>query len=308
MNLIADIGGTNARFALAGSSGPRSGTLRSYRNADFARFDDLLNRYMQDIAQTLFECMVIAVAGPVRGDVVHMTNLDWHISVTSLVKNFGIQDVRIINDLTALGYATRHLEPETLEVLVECSLDHKAMRQALVVGIGTGFNVSPVIYRDNRVICLSVEAGHVSLPTSVAREMDRRVPGLDEFYPTVEHCFSGRGLRDFLRRVTGEQNATVMQMIDSYRNETSAKVTDALDLYAVLLGQLLRELTLAYLPTGGIFLAGSVARSILSLQARSQCSQVLSRPSRFYSDRVPAWIVTEDSAALIGCAQIALAN
>ncbi len=305
MNLIADIGGTNARLALAGSADPEPLSLRRYRNADFASFEDVLERYLADTGEPRFKRMVIAVAGPILGNAAQMTNLSWRIAGPELVARFGAENVVLINDLTALGHAARHLGPDQLDNLVEGNAAPDLAQQALVVGIGTGFNVSPIIHCGDKVICPSVEAGHASLPMSVAREMARYAAGLDAFFPTIEHCFSGRGLQDFLHHMTGLQDTDAADHVARYGVQGYEKATAAVDLYATMLGHLLNDLTLAYLPARGIFLAGGVARSVLSTPAARHCAEIMRRPSQYYPGQVPAWIITGDVAALIGCASVA---
>ena len=323
MNLIADIGGTNARLALAGAEGPDLSTLRSYRNADFASFDAVLTRYLADLGPPFLTAMVVAVAGPVRGTRARLTNRDWHFHDATLAERFGIEKVRLINDLTALGHAATRLDPSALTPLV--TAEAPPDQQALVVGIGTGFNVSPVIPDGPRITCPSVEAGHVSLPGSVLRQITAHAPQVGDPYPTVEDLFSGRGFQDLLARVTGDSTgeepshgedlvvqrhgelvgADAADLLARYGTPGTETASAAIDLYAQLIGLLLRDLTLAHLATGGLYLAGGVARGILSSPAAQHCEAILRQPSRFYDRQPPAWIITDDAAALIGCAGVA---
>ncbi|WP_136637128.1 ROK family protein [Pseudooceanicola onchidii] len=298
MQVIADIGGTNARLALVGPDGMVPDSVRSYRNAGFARFDDLLTAYLAEVGQVGLTRLVVAVAGPVKGDSARLTNLDWTLSVPDLAAAFGAE-VRIINDLTALGYASPALRPDQLRPLVAGAA--VARGQALVVGIGTGFNVSPVIPLNPGVICPGVEAGHASLPSACARALDHAMPGLSDSFPTVEDLFSGRGLQALVSAHSGGEAAALV----SSHGQGNAEGDAVVDLFARLIGLLLRDLSMLYLPTGGLYLAGGVARSVLSTAAARECAAILTAPSRFLAGPIPAWLIVEDAAALTGCAAVA---
>jgi len=305
VNLIADIGGTNARLALADVSGPKTTTIRSYRNADFACFDDVLDKYLSEFFCPSINCMVVAIAGAVVGQTACLTNRDWTLNSDDLAQRFGVGHVELINDLTALGYAIRHLSKDHLRSLIDADTAPDVMRQMLVVGIGTGFNVSPVIPVGNRFVCPSVEAGHASMPHSVVRHGEQRIDGFGIEFPTIEHCFSGHGLRHFLKLTLGETGVDAKSHIRTYGTDSAEEVSEAINLYAELLGHLLRDLSLTLLPTGGIFLAGGVARSIISTGAAQHCIDVICKPTRFHPNTIPVWAIIEDSAALLGCAEIA---
>lgn len=146
--------------------------------------------------------------------------------------------------------------------------------QALVVGIGTGFNVSPVLRDGGRIACLSVEAGHASLYASLGNALDQLKPGLSRAFPTVEALFSGKGRRRFLSLVTGEPVERATPYIGKFGEAGNEVFDAALDHYAALIGYLLKELQLDYMPTSGIFLAGGVARSSLIGSRAALCSAV----------------------------------
>lgn len=105
MRLVADIGGTNSRLALAALGQLRPGTTRSFRNAEFASFEAVAHSYLGDVADAAPDQIALAVAGPVEGDTARLTNRGWVISAADLSRKLGAARGRIINDLIALGYA-----------------------------------------------------------------------------------------------------------------------------------------------------------------------------------------------------------
>ena len=302
MRLVADVGGTNTRLALSQGGDVLPGSIRSYQNADYDDLDSAVARFLSEAPQPRPTEMVIAVAGPVHGDRAELTNRNWQISADSFRDRFGATRVRLLNDLTALGHAVPTLGAHQLRQIAPGSVDRAAMPQSLVVGIGTGFNVSPVLHSAGAVFCPATEAGHVSLPSSVVSALNALGLSADPF-PTVEALFSGRGFATFCRQSTGRTDLDGPAAMAAYGSPEADDVTRSIDQYSALAGWLLRDLTLAYLPHDGLYFAGSVARAVLSC-APAACIDILNRPCDILGrSRPPLWIVEDDSAALFGCAQ-----
>lgn len=303
MRLVADIGGTNARLALAEQGVIHPASVQSYANDDWPHFGDMLGAYLSQTSAGHLADMVIAVAGPVQNDHAMLTNRNWIIRADDLMKAARCDRAVILNDLSALGYALPGLRPEQLSQVHCGTHEQGAVRQALVVGIGTGFNVSPVVMANGTVECLSVEAGHVSMPMSVARLLDD-FGGLGGMFPTVEDLFSGRGFTAFCRKLCNDTGLRGSDVISAYGRPQNNAATTAVERFANLLGQILRELDLAYMPNGGIYLAGSVSRAILGT-APSQCTEIFARPCTIRSGKSPnLFVITDDGAALHGCASL----
>lgn len=301
MRLCADVGGTNTRLALSRDGVVAPDSLRSYANADWASLYAVIAAYLVDQAQASPAQMVIAVAGPVHGDYALLTNRDWHIETAQLAASFGGAQAVLLNDLTALGYALPHLRPEQLRLVSPGSDKQSGLAQSLVVGIGTGFNVSPVLETGDVIVCPAVEAGHVAMPLSVAQALMQCgiEPGQ---YPTVEALFSGRGLTAFCRELTQDTALDGAAAIARYRAPDAEHITAVIDRYAALLGWLLQALSLSYLPSSGIYMAGTVARAIIAT-APASCLEILRRPGAIKLSRTAAlYTIEDDSAALSGCA------
>lgn len=303
MRLVADIGGTNTRLAFVSPGHTAPEAAKSYRNASFDCFEAVISEFLSGNAPQ-FEQLVVAMAGPVVGNAGRLTNLDWVIDGDALSERFGGVPVRVINDLTALGYSALKLAPGQLDPVVENLVQQSSQRQALVVGIGTGFNVSPAVETGGRTVCPAVEAGHTTLYASIAAALDQLKPGLARNFPTVEALFSGRGRRKFLSLLTGEAVASATPYIAACGKPENAPFDAALDTYAILIGMLLAELKIAYLPTDGIFLAGGIARSSLTGDRSGLCGKAALRENAYIKVSPPIWLIDDDAAALTGCASI----
>ena len=303
MRLVADIGGTNTRLAFVSPGHTAPEATRSYRNTGFDCFEAVITEFVAGNALR-FGQLVVAMAGPVVGNTGRLTNLDWIIDGNALSKRFGGVPVRVINDLTALGYSALQLMPGQLDPIVENPVQGSSQRQALVVGIGTGFNVSPTVETGGHTVCPAVEAGHTTLYSSIVAELDQLKPGLAQNFVTVEALFSGRGRRKFLSLLTGEAVERATPHIAGYGTPQNARFDAALDKYAILIGMLLAELKIAYLPFDGIFLAGGVARSSLTGGRSHLCGRSAMRRNAHIKISPPIWLIADDAAALTGCASV----
>lgn len=304
VRLVADLGGTNCRLALVPTAGHSLKSVQSYRNEDFASFSDLLERYLASFDTAGIAEIVVAVAGPVNGttasQTAEITNRGWQLSARNLSRDMGGIPVHLLNDLSALGHSLADLTYSDLaEIYPVPAIDPLA--QKLVIGIGTGFNVSPVISTPDGVTCLHSEYGHVALPLDLHQALVARIGARAQDFTTIECCFSGRGFTAlhaaFAPHASPRSAAEIMAV------PLHAEGTGFVTFYAQLLAQLSRNLLKGFLPLGGLYFAGSVARSLLTGPGRSAfvaaCSQA---DPRFPGLTAPVSCILEDAAALKGCA------
>jgi len=141
LGLVADVGGTNTRLAFVGPGGVMAETVARRSNAAFDSFEALLDDYLQGTA--VDGQMVVAVAGPVGGRQAQLTNRNWLIDADAVAARFGARHMSLMNDLEALGQAVPTIAPEAVEPLHDgAALGQPG--QALVVNLGTGYNVAAV--------------------------------------------------------------------------------------------------------------------------------------------------------------------
>jgi glucokinase len=302
MRVVADVGGTNSRLALSQSGAVIVETIRSYANDDWDNFAAVLTDFLSVVGAKPSE-MVVAVAGPVNSGVAKLTNRNWTFYADTLADEFGLSCVSLLNDLTALGYAAPTLNAEQLAHLNGDTAALAGNYQALVVGIGTGFNVAPVVMTHIGIHCPKAEVGHISLPTSVqASLLAYDVPANP--FTTVEDLFSGRGFEAYCRLATGDYTLQGRGAISSYGSHGAEAITKAINQYAEALGWLLRDLALSFMCQSGIFLAGSVTRSVMNC-AEFHCLSIFNKPCRIRKNTVqPISIINDDFAALFGCATL----
>jgi len=300
--LVADVGGTNTRVALADAGVLRQGSIRRYANAGRASLNDILRDYLRETATTECVGVCVAVAGPVRDGSAQMTNLHWDISTPELADLGGTSRVAILNDLQAQGHALTALDPRHLRTLVA---GRKAGPRAsqLVVGAGTGFNAAPVHHTSDGTHVFASECGHIHLPQHGAQEhaLAQHLAQKNAI-ATIEDVLCGRGLTDLHQWVSGKH-----LLPDAIITAIATGDREALEsgaVYASIMGRVLADLALIHLPYGGIFLIGGVARAISPHLIGLGMAQAFGEMGRF-SDLMaefPVTVIDDDYAALLGCA------
>lgn len=300
--LVADIGGTNTRVALADSGVLRQGSIRRYANEGRESLTEILRAYMKETATTECHGVCVAVAGPVRGDTAQMTNLHWEIRAQDLAEVGSTTRVAILNDLVAQGHALSALDPRHLRTLLPGKPAPEGASQ-LAVGAGTGFNAAPVHHYANGTQVAASECGHIHLPQHSEQEQSlARHLAQKHQIATIEEVLCGRGLVN-LHHWTCGQEATPDAIISAIAaGNAEARETGAL--YARIMGRVLANLALVHLPFGGIFLIGGVARAMAPHLLDLGMAQSFAQMGRF-SDMMaefPVKVVEDDYAALLGCA------
>ncbi len=308
--LVADLGGTNTRVALADGKVVRPGSIRKFANAEFASLEPVLVRYLAEAGVARVDGACVAAAGPVQGGVAVMTNLDWTIDAPQLVRATGAGQTAILNDLQAQGHALGHIAAEHLRPLIPGP--QPAGATMLVVGVGTGMNAAPVHETPwGRVVAAS-ECGHISMPIRngedfrLARFVEGHGPHAHGF-AGVEDVLAGRGLEHVHAFITAEAGkmqdrraAEIMAALAA--GEPLARQTARL--YVHILGAVLGNLALIHLPFGGIYLIGGVARAMTPYMQEMGLADSFRDKGRFgsFMESFAVSVVEDDFAALTGCA------
>lgn len=300
--LVADIGGTNTRVALADAGVLRQGSIRKYPNRGRASLAEILQQYLAETATGDCAGVCVAAAGPVRDGVARMTNLDWEITAGDLARVGRTDRVAILNDLQAQGHALASLDPRHLRVLLPGQPAAAGATQ-LVVGAGTGFNAAPVHHLPGGTHVAPSECGHIHLPRKGEQEaaLARHLAELHGI-ATIEEVLCGRGLVALHRWLSGQELAGDALTAAIAAGEPAARKTG--QLYARIMGRSLATLALVHLPYGGIFLIGSVARAMAPHLVALGMGEAFRDMGRFspMMAEFPVAMVEDDYAALLGCA------
>jgi glucokinase len=318
LTLVADIGGTNTRVALADGRAVRAASIRKFANRDFTGIDGVLARYMAAEGVTGLAGACVAAAGPVQDGAVTMTNLfdaageAWIIDPPRVTAATGTAKVAVLNDLQAQGQALGHVAETNLRVVVPGP--QTAGGSMLVVGLGTGVNAAPVHGTAAGRIVPPSECGHVNMPARGAEGL--RLQGFIErllaargevAHAGVEEVLSGRGLANLHAFAAAEagggaglDSAGVLAGLaagDAVAGETAR-------LYVYILGQMLADLALIHLPYGGIFMIGGMSRAMTPYFDRFGLTAAFREDRRvpLLTRGFAVTVVEDDFAALTGCA------
>lgn len=295
LSLVADIGGTNTRIALAEGIRILPETVRRFRNADHPGLEPVLGAFLADAgAKVGGACL--AVAGPVKDGVARLTNLDWTIDGDALRRATGAGSVAVLNDLQAQGHSLG-----IIDAVRTIAPGVQQPGPMLVVGVGTGFNAAPVHdERGVRVVPAS-ESGHVNLP--VQGEDMELADFLSQIhgFPSVEEALSGRGIENLYEFLTRTRRPSA-QIIPAIGTEDAATRTAAL--FIRLLGAAVGNLALTHLPFGGIYLCGGMARALTPHLDAMGFAAAFRDKGRFgpFMEAFPIHVIEDDYAALTGCA------
>ena len=306
--LVADIGGTNTRVALADGRQILGETIRRYSNADYPGLETVLRRYIDDEGGVDPIAACVAVAGPVRDGRATMTNLNWTIDKDTLARATKAETVAILNDLQAQGHALGYLDDANIRTIIDgpTGLPNAAR---LVVGVGTGFNAAPVFDTDKGRLVTPSESGHATLPIRTERELR-----LCQFvsnahgFPAVEDVLSGRGLERvyaFLGEEVGiSAEAKAKDIMAACADGSDPRATEAAQVFTQILGTVCGNLSLIQLPFGGVYLVGGVARAFAPFLTEFGFGDAFRDKGRFsgFMGNFRVSVIEDDYAALTGSA------
>ena len=305
LSLVADIGGTNTRVALADGLQVLPTTIRRYANAQHESLQDVIAAFIEHEGNVDTKSACVAVAGPVEGDSATMTNLDWTIDTDSLAAATRASTTAILNDLQAQGYALGHIDAENIQSVAVGAPPSRADTQ-LVVGIGTGFNAAPVFQTPMGRYVAPSESGHIDLPIRTAEGIALG-KSVGEFpnAPSVEDVLSGRGLVRVYDAIVGHKSGmTGADILKATAEQSHPDADQAVRVFVSKLGQVCGNLALVQLPFGGIYLVGGMARAVQPYLSTHGFHDAFYDRGRFtdFMARFPVNVIADDYAALTGCA------
>ena len=304
LSLVADIGGTNTRVALASSKVVDSDSVRRYANREATDLAEVLRRYLRDTGTDHGEItgVCVAAAGPVHDGVAELTNLSWRVDRAMLSEVLSSEKVAVLNDLQAQGHAIGHLASEMVTPVV-AQPDVSGQAAKLVVGVGTGFNAAPIYDTAMGRFVPPSECGHISLPVKGTDGAALAARLLDSHgFAAVEEALSGRGLEAIHHFLHDTKLSAAEIMAGLEAGDSQAEATARL--FVRLLGTVVGDLALIHLPFGGIYLVGGVSRAFAPYLARFGFAEAMQDKGRFgpFLQQFGVAVVTDDYAALTGCA------
>jgi len=306
--LLIDLGGTNLRCALQ-RPGEEPLAQESVRCADWPGPCEAIAAYLRDCGASVRRA-AMCVAAPVTGDMVSMTNRGWSFSGEALRERLGLDELRLVNDFTAVAMSLPFLPPGSLAPIGGGrSVPGAAMG---VLGPGTGLGVSGLVPVGGKFIALSSEGGHVTLPAIDEKEaavisvLRRRMDHI-----SAERLVSGFGLTNLhsaLLELGGQplSAGAPAEEITERARAGDDLARQALDLFFAFLGTVAGNLALTLGARGGIYIAGGIAQKLRPELEASRFRSRFETKGRYrdYLGAVPTWLVTEPVPAFRGLAAI----
>jgi glucokinase len=313
MRLLADIGGTNARFALqaqadADAHGSGFSDVEVLACSDYPTLDAALAAYLaaartRGMAVDGLRHAAIAIATPVEGDVVAMTNHHWRFSTAALRSAFGLDTLLVVNDFAALAMALPHLGDAGRErVGPACTAPPD--RPLGLIGPGTGLGVSALVPHAGRWIVLPGEGGHASFAPTTKQEIRILETLLEEHgHVSAERLLSGAGLEAIHRVLCGERLAAARISAQALDGSGGA-CRESVDVFCAMLGCVAGNVALTLGATGGMYIGGGIVPRLGRLFHASAFRTRFEAKGRLqpWLARVPTWVVTEPYPALRGVA------
>jgi len=315
--LLADIGGTNARFALADAAADRpllEDSVRIYPVTAFPSLGDAGRHYLQETGARAARG-VFAVAARIEGDQARMTNHPWVVSRSRLCAQLELEDALLVNDFAAQAMAIPLLRAGDYAILGgtpwEPGRDAGDRIQA-VIGPGTGLGVSALLVRGGEAHAIDTEGGHASFPPGTPEELailDR----LSAHFGRVsnERLVCGPGLVNIhraLSEIAGEDPGPLTPPdITRLARGGDPRCMRAVDVFCAVFGAIAGDLVLTLGAWQGVFLTGGMVPAMLGELQHSGFRQRFEHKGRFSPTmaRVPTVAVLHPEPGLLGAAAIA---
>lgn len=319
--LVADVGGTWARFALAeagSSSRPSLGAMHQLAVAEHASFIDAARVFLHglDGRQSTPSHAVLAVAGRVENEQALMTNHPWHVDARECASALGMRRVRLLNDFTAQALAVPHLGAADCVALGGISSPGKVEDSITyaVLGPGTGLGVSALLRRAGQQFALESEGGHAAFAPKTARQR-AVLEHLSTRFERVsyERLISGGGLSNVhwaLARIAGNQQPELLrpEQVTEHARLKDPLATEAVSLFCEVFGAFAGDLVLTFGGWDGVFLSGGLVPLLLEELKGDIFRRSFENKGRFSAAlaRVPVFAVTHPQAGLLGAAATAM--
>ena len=305
--VVADIGATNARFAVADLATLELADIRNGPCAEHASLHAAMAAYLASLADPPRHA-VLAVAGPVTQEDISLTNLSWSFAKSEFCRASGFDGLLVLNDFEALAHVLPHLAQDELHRIGGVVAVEHAPK--LVLGPGTGLGVAGLVWSGEHWIALPGEGGHATLGADNARELDliERLR-LGRGHVSAERALSGPGLADLYQAIAasrGEITEPIAPNDVIVRGLSGEDVlaAEALDLFVAWLGRFAGDAAVLLGARGGVYIGGGIAPKILPLLTSGAFREAFEAKGRMqaFLAPIPVYVILAEFAALKGAA------
>ena len=309
--LVADVGGTNGRFALVQQNPDGAHTILDrvrYDCAHFNSLEEMATRAVRHFNHPGLENASFALAASISDGTAQFTNLPWHTATDTLTGKIGLKSVFLLNDFEAVAHAVPLLAEGHMVPLKNG--EHIASAPISIIGPGTGFGVAHLVPIDHGYKVISTEGGHMAFAPGTPLEIDLW-KHLKEHHDhvSIETILSGQGLvriHDFLIHRTGDgpKGLSPQEVTGAAAAGDIPSCYRAVQLFLSVLGSVAGDLALAQGARGGVWFAGGILPKIIDMITESdmvtrfQAKGVMAS----YVEQIPINLITSDDTAFVGAA------
>ncbi|WP_417069739.1 glucokinase [Niveibacterium terrae] len=307
--LLADVGATNARFTLESAPG-RFEAIEVLHCDDYADLGAAIQAYLAKVGIARVAHAGIAIANPIGGDWIRMTNRNWAFSIEETRERLDFSTFLVVNDFTALAMSLRYLgEDQRYQVGGGEPQPNSVIG---VLGPGTGLGVSALIPTADRWVTLGSEGGHVSFAPNDDRELYilqycwRNHP-----HVSGERLISGPGI-ELAYRALSERACvralplTARDVVDAALNGSDPVCVETLDCFCAMLGTVASNLAVTLGALGGIYIGGGIVPRLGERFLHSPFRERFESKGRFadYLAKIPTYVITTPYPAFHGVSAI----
>ena len=304
--LLADIGGTNVRFAIQRGTEPAT-EIMVLATEDHAGLHQAAQSYLGRIGRPAdLKLAAFAIASPITGDLVSMTNLPWRFSTEEVRRALGLDKLLVVNDFVAVAHGVPYL-PAT-DLIQIGGAQPVPLEQKALIGPGTGLGTSGLVPSKDDWIIIEAEGGHVTMAPANDREGAilarlRAVYG----HVSAERVVSGMGLVNLYTALAGLEGRPVenLEPPDIARKAADgscAVCKETIDTFCAMLGTVAGNLVLTLGARGGLYIGGGIIPKLGEVFFQSDFRRRFEDKGRFqsYLAPVPAYVISARYPAFVG--------
>jgi glucokinase len=314
--LVGDIGGTNARFAIANPDTTGFSNELTLQCQDYDSADIAINAYLEETRAAQPDIVCIAAAGPIVDGGVRFTNNDWGLEESALTRTFQGAKIKLLNDFEAIAYSIPHLSSEDRSPIgLPGSVDlDKDEFMIGIVGPGTGLGTAGLHKKNGQMTPIIGEGGHNGFAPETQVQMDI-LAILRERYDRVcdERLVSGPGVVNIYHALARLWNhsvshSTAAEIFAHAYDHSDEMAQEAVGIFFEVLGQVAGNLALTLGAFDGVYIAGGIVGRKPELIANSLFRAGFERKGRHRSilEKTPTSIIVHPHPGLLGASYFAL--
>ena len=310
--LVADIGGTNTRFGLLSTSETQIKSFISVPTGGYLNLESAIRSALPDFDNIAPKTAVFAIAAPIQGDKIPLTNGDWEIEPKNLISELGLNTVIMLNDFEAQALALPFLGSEDLAQVGGNEVKENAPK--CVIGPGTGLGMGALVHTTDCWVPIPSEGGHIEIGPITAEEY-KIWPNLPKFSGRIgaEIILSGKGILRIYNAIAEANNQPCI--LKSQKEITQAAdsgdelAISTLNLFARTLGRVAGDQALMFLARGGVYITGGIPPKINKYLLSGEMRAAFDNkdPHCAILKQIPLFLIQHECPALQGLAAFAKA-